>query len=269
MTSVYALEPEPKERPSETALAVDQLRRSFGGVPAVDGVSFDISRGEIVGLIGPNGSGKSTTVNIVSGSLHCDSGRIRLLDNDITNRSAYEVARLGLTRTFQIPRVWGQLSVAENLLVAGTQLSDESATRSLFGRSALRRRQLELEERLFDILETLNLSSLANQAAEVLSGGQKRLLEFGRILMSGASVLVLDEPFAGVNPVMCRALQDIIESLRADGCAVLLIEHNLQAVEETCDRVIVMATGKIIAQGSLAVVRNSEEVRSAYMGTAS
>ncbi|PZS16093.1 MAG: ABC transporter ATP-binding protein [Pseudonocardiales bacterium] len=256
-------------KPQSTVLAVEDLSRSFGGVPAVDGVSFRISGGEIVGLIGPNGSGKSTTVNLVSGSLRCDSGRILLRGSDISNRSAYQVARLGLTRTFQIPRVWGRLTVAENLLVAGTDVSDESATRALTRRRKLRQQRGELEERLFDILATLNLTPLANQQAEVLSGGQKRLLEFGRIMMSGASVLVLDEPFAGVNPVMCRALQDIIEALRADGCLVLLIEHNLQAVEETCDRVIVMATGKIIAQGSLAEVRASEKVISAYLGQAS
>jgi branched-chain amino acid transport system ATP-binding protein len=251
---------------TDTVIAVDRLRRSFGGVPAVDGVTFGVDSGEIVGLIGPNGSGKSTTVNMLSGSLRCDSGRILLHGEDITKLRSHQVSRRGLTRTFQIPRVWGQLSVAENLLVAGTAVTDETASRALFRRKGLRRRQVELEARLLSILDTLNLTPLANQPAEVLSGGQKRLLEFGRIMMSGAKVLVLDEPFAGVNPVMCRALQDIVEALRDAGCAVLLIEHNLQAVEESCDRVIVMATGHIIAEGTLASVRNSEEVVSAYLG---
>jgi ABC-type branched-subunit amino acid transport system ATPase component len=254
---------------TETVMAVESLHRSFGGVPAVDGVTFGVARGEIVGLIGPNGSGKSTTVNMLGGSLRADSGQISLLGNNITNRPAHEVSRLGLIRTFQIPRVWGRMTVAENLLVAGTDLVDERASRAIFQRRGLRRRQLEVEQKLLDVLDTLNLAPLADEMAEVLSGGQKRLLEFGRIMMSEASVLVLDEPFAGVNPVMCRALQDVVETLRASGRGVLLVEHNLQAVEESCDRVIVMATGRVIAEGSLAEVRQSDEVISAYLGTAS
>jgi ABC-type branched-subunit amino acid transport system ATPase component len=259
----------PPRPTTDAAIAVEGLRRSFGGVPAVDGISFTVKRGEIVGLIGPNGSGKSTAVNMVSGSLSCDGGTVRVGNHDVTNRKAHQVARLGLTRTFQIPRVWGKLTVAENLLVAGTDRADETAYRALARRRGLRARQRKIEARLFETLDALNLNSLANEQAETLSGGQKRLLEFGRIMMSGATMLVLDEPFAGVNPVMTRTLQDVIERFRADGCAVLLIEHNLQAVEESCDRVMVMAVGRIIAEGSLADIRRSEEVVSAYLGTAS
>jgi branched-chain amino acid transport system ATP-binding protein len=257
------------ERSRVSLLAAADLARSFGGVPAVDGVSFEIAGGEVVGLIGPNGSGKSTTVNMLSGALSCDRGGVTLDGRNVTNQSSHKIAGLGLARTFQIPRVWGKLTVAENLLVAGTAVADETAARALFRRGYLRRRQEQVETRLFDILEVVHLAALADQAAEVLSGGQKRLLEFGRIMMSGARVLVLDEPFAGVNPVLCRELQDVIENLRAEGCGVLLIEHNLQAVEETCSRVMVMATGQVIAQGTLAEVRHDENVISAYLGVAS
>jgi branched-chain amino acid transport system ATP-binding protein len=250
-------------------LAATDLARAFGGVPAVDGVSFGIAAGEVVGLIGPNGSGKSTTVNMLSGSLRSDAGKISLDGHDITSKPSHKVAELGLARTFQIPRVWGKLTVAENLLVAGTRLEDETATRALFRRRQLRLRQEDLEARLEQILGVVRLAPLADQPAETLSGGQKRLLEFGRIMMSRAKVLVLDEPFAGVNPVLCRELQDVIEGLRLDGCAVLLVEHNLQAVEESCSRVLVMATGRVIAQGTLAEVRADEAVIGAYLGVAS
>lgn len=249
-------------------LAVHDVHRSFGGVPAVDGVSFEVSAGEIVALIGPNGSGKSTTANIVTGALRCDEGRLVVGGDDLTNRPAHAVARHGLARTFQIARVWGRMTVAENLLVAGTDRTDETIVAALLRRPRLRRRQVELEARVREILDVLSLTNLEAERAEVLSGGQKRLLEFGRIMMSRARVLVLDEPLAGVNPVMVQALQDVMARFRDDGCAVLLIEHNLQAVEETSDRVIVMATGKVIAEGSLAAVRTSEAVVTAYLGGA-
>jgi len=247
-------------------LAARNLRRSFGGVPAVDGVSFDVSPGEIVALIGPNGSGKSTTANIVTGTLRCDEGRLVIGGDDLTNRPAYTIARHGLARTFQIARVWGRMTVAENLLVAGTDYSDETIAAALLGRRRQRRCQTELEGRVWDVLDALSLTHLENERAEVLSGGQKRLLEFGRIMMSGARVLVLDEPLAGVNPVMVRALLDVMARFRDEGCGVLLIEHNLEAVEETSDRVIVMATGSVIAEGSLAEVRTSDAVVTAYLG---
>jgi branched-chain amino acid transport system ATP-binding protein len=247
-------------------LTAQDLRRSFGGVPAVDGVSFDVSPGEIVALIGPNGSGKSTTANIVTGALRCDEGRLTIGGDDVTNRPAHTIARHGLARTFQIARVWGRMTVAENLLVAGTDPAEETITASLLKRRSQRRRQVELEGRVRETLDALSLGHLENERAEVLSGGQKRLLEFGRIMISGARVLVLDEPLAGVNPVMVQALLDVMARFRDDGCAVLLIEHNLQAVEETSDRVIVMATGKVIAEGSLAEVRTSDAVVSAYLG---
>jgi ABC-type branched-subunit amino acid transport system ATPase component len=247
-------------------LTARDLRRSFGGVPAVDGVSFGVSAGEIVALIGPNGSGKSTTANIVTGALRCDEGRLMIGGDDVTNRPAHTIARHGLARTFQIARVWGRMTVAENLLVAGTDRGDETIIASLLKRRRQRQRQIELEARLREILDALSLSHLENERADVLSGGQKRLLEFGRIMISGARVLVLDEPLAGVNPVMVQALLDVMARFRDEGCAVLLIEHNLQAVEETSDRVIVMATGKVIAEGSLAEVRNSDAVVSAYLG---
>jgi len=247
-------------------LTAQDLRRSFGGVPAVDGVSFDVSPGEIVALIGPNGSGKSTTANIVTGALRCDEGRLTIGGDDVTNRPAHTIARHGLARTFQIARVWGRMTVAENLLVAGTDQAEETITAALLRRRSQRRRQIELEGRVRETLDALSLGHLENERAEVLSGGQKRLLEFGRIMVSRARVLVLDEPLAGVNPVMVQALLDVMARFRDDGCAVLLIEHNLQAVEETSDRVIVMATGKVIAEGSLADVRTSDAVVSAYLG---
>jgi branched-chain amino acid transport system ATP-binding protein len=158
------------------------------------------------------------------------------------------------------------MTVAENLLVAGTDIRNETIVSSLFRRRGLRLEKRRLEAQVAQVLDALSLTRLADARAEVLSGGQKRLLEFGRIMMSGARVLVLDEPLAGVNPVMCAALQGALGQFREAGCAVLLIEHNLQAVEETSDRVVVMATGKVIAEGTFAGVRASEAVVTAYLG---
>lgn len=247
-------------------LDVRDLRRSFGGVPAVDGVSFKVEAGEVVALIGPNGSGKSTTANIITGALRCDSGTLTIDGDELTNRPEWQIARHDLARTFQIARVWGRMTVAENLLVAGTDVRTETVASSLFRRGRLYKEQRRLEREVERVLDVLSLTRLADARADVLSGGQKRLLEFGRIMMSRARALVLDEPLAGVNPVMCAALQRVIERFREDGCAVLLIEHNLQAVEETSNRVVVMATGKVIAEGTLASVRGSEAVVSAYLG---
>jgi branched-chain amino acid transport system ATP-binding protein len=247
-------------------LAITGLYKSFGGVPAVDGVSFSVETGEVVGLIGPNGSGKSTTVNVISGALRSDAGRVVIAGDDVTNQPAYRIARQGVIRTFQIPRVWGRLTVTENLLVAGTARQNETITRALSRRRNLRAHQVTAEGEVARTLDTLRLTALADRHAEVLSGGQKRLLEFGRIMMSGPRVLVLDEPFAGVDPVMIGQLQDVIRGFQDRGCAVILVEHNLRAVGQTCDRVMVMVTGKIIATGTLAEVRTSEHVVSAYLG---
>src|SRR5712691_1800964 len=156
------------------ALDVADLRRSFGGVPAVDGASFSVSAGEIVGLIGPNGSGKSTTVNLISGALRCDGGRTLVGGRNVTNRPTHAVARHGLARTFQVPRVWGRMTVAENLLVAGAAYGTETITRAVSRRRSLRAQQLATEREAVTIMQTLDLARLADEPAEVLSGGQKR-----------------------------------------------------------------------------------------------
>lgn len=249
------------------ALQISELRRAFGGVPAVDGISLSIGSGEVVGLIGPNGSGKSTTINLISGELRPDSGSVFLFGTEVSGRPPFIVARHGLTRTFQIPRVWGRMSVGENLLVAGTKLADEALWRSVFGRRRAKAVREHINARMLEVLGQIGLTDLVNDRAETLSGGQKRLLEFGRIMMSSAKVVLLDEPFAGVNPVLRKNLAAAIAGLRRTGCAVILVEHNLQAVEQNCDRVVVMATGRVIAEGPLSAVRESREVISAYLGS--
>jgi ABC-type branched-subunit amino acid transport system ATPase component len=221
----------------------------------------------VVGLIGPNGSGKSTTISIIAGAQSLDDGQIMLGAHDVTGRRPDQIARRGLVRTFQIPRVWGELTPVENLVIAGTQVRDERVAQALFGRIGFRRRQRLAADRAIDVLDYLGLGHLAETVAFSLSGGQKRLLEFGRLMMTDPKVVLLDEPFAGVNPTMILQLQHVIARLRSDGAAVLLVEHNLGALADSTDRVAVLALGKVIAEGDLASVRKVPAVIEAYLGT--
>jgi ABC-type branched-subunit amino acid transport system ATPase component len=254
------------ERATRDTLTTSGLRKAFGGVPAVDGVDLTVAAGEVVGLIGPNGSGKSTTIGIISGAISPDAGRVYLGDREMTGHRPDQIARHGLVRTFQVPRVWDQLTALENLLVAGTPISDESITGALFRRRSQRHRQRVAASRALETLDYLSISRLADTHAASLSGGQKRLLEFGRLMLTGCKVALLDEPFAGVNPTMIQQLQRVIARLRDDGVAVLLVEHNLGAVAESTDRVAVLALGRVIAEGDLATLRKDPVVIDAYLG---
>ncbi len=255
--------------PSDAAplLDVRGVSKSFGGVHAVVDCSFTVADHALVGLIGPNGAGKSTVIEVVSGFLRPDSGTIRFAQTEIQGKPPHEVSRLGLIRTFQLAREWPHMTVAENLLVAAPARGRESVWKALFARRSLAREEaqdLALAERTLD---QLGLTRLADEYAGNLSGGEKRLMEFGRILMARPRMVLLDEPLAGVNPVLASRIGEAIRGLRDEGITVLMVEHNLPLVESTCDVVVVMAIGRPIAEGTMADLRTNSEVVDAYLGS--
>ncbi len=248
------------------ALRCEGITKAFLGVHAVNGAGFDVPQGQITALIGPNGAGKTTVVNILSGAMKCDSGTEFLGDDEVTNKESYEIARLGLMRTFQLSRELGGLTVLENLLVAPKLQPGESLFNVFFRPGTVRRAELVNVERALEILSTYGLYAVRDSRARELSGGQKKLLEIARAVMASPSVLLLDEPMAGVNPALIERIGGYILDLKAQGVTVLMVEHNLNVVEKICDHVIVLAEGRTLATGRLSELRANKEVVRAYLG---
>jgi branched-chain amino acid transport system ATP-binding protein len=249
-------------------LTVTGITKRFGGVEALAGCTFSVSAGSITGLIGPNGAGKTTLFNVISGLTRADGGEIRLGDHRLDGRSAPAIARRGVGRTFQIPRPLGRMTVLENVLVYAHGQVGESLARVFASPRAVRDEERRLRARAYAILESMALAHLADARAEALSGGQKKLLELARALMSDPRIILLDEPGAGVNPALMRSLVATIRALRDEGRTFLLIEHDMDLVTELCDPVIVMAQGKKLTEGPFADVRRDPAVLEAYLGTA-
>jgi branched-chain amino acid transport system ATP-binding protein/branched-chain amino acid transport system permease protein len=249
-------------------LQVRGLSKHYGGLQAVDDCSFGVEAGEIVGLIGPNGAGKSTVISLVSGFAQPDAGEVFFGGADVTGRPAHMRARGGLVRTFQLARVWGRLSVMENMLVAAAPVTRESLWRQFTQSRRIRAGEEQDRIQAREILQTFGLTRLKDAPADSLSGGQKRLLEFARILMYRPRLVLLDEPSASLSPDMSALIGDSILRLSSEGIAVLLVEHDVELVERTCSRILCMATGRLIAEGSMAELRASDEVVGAYLGTA-
>src|SRR5579863_1275718 len=248
-------------------LDVRNTSKSFGGLRAVDNCSFTVTRGSITGLIGPNGAGKSTAANLITGFIRADSGNILFEGKDIARLSIHHIARRGLTRTFQITRELERMTVTENLLAAPHNQLGESFWLGLLGLPAVRRQEDENLKRALKLLKDFDLYHLRDEYAGNLSGGQRRLLELARVVMTQPKLLLLDEPFAGINPVLAARLSDYIEALCKDeGITFLIIEHNLAMVERLCHTVIVMALGRTIAEGSMAELRQNPAVVDAYLG---
>jgi neutral amino acid transport system ATP-binding protein len=243
------------------------VTRSFGGVTAVDRVDLEVPRGQCVGLIGPNGAGKSTLLNILAGAERADAGAVFLGDRDVTKLPSYRRARLGLIRTFQIASEFSNLTVLENLLVA----SPEPVLNSLAAAFVVRRWRGPQQEALaqaVELLKGVRLEDKADDLAGTLSGGQRRLVEIIRALMSRPKILLLDEPTAGVDPGRIRDVENYITTVRSSGVTILMVEHQLEVVNRLCDTVYVMAEGRVIASGSLEAVRQQREVVEAYVGQA-
>jgi ABC-type branched-subunit amino acid transport system ATPase component len=248
-------------------LTVDAISRRFGGILAVDRASFDVQEGSITGLIGPNGAGKTTAFNLISGFLKVGTGQITFDGRRIEQMPSHAIAQAGLVRTFQIPRVLTRMSVLENMLLAATKQPGETLGAALFAPGRVRRREREAREQAQEVLELVRLSRLANDYAGTLSGGQRKLLEFGRALMTRPRMVLLDEPMAGVAPALAlQLLEHILELRAARGTTFLIIEHDMEAIMAISDHVIVMDEGHVIARGLPEQIQNDERVVDAYLG---
>jgi len=247
-------------------LEVRELRRSFYGVHALDGVHLAVPAQRITGLIGPNGAGKTTLFNCISGIVPPSAGRVVFDGQDITGWRADRIASAGLVRTFQIARGFPRLTVYENLLLYGKGQAGEHVYAALLRTGASRRRESALVEKAYAIAARLDLARLLNVPASRLSGGQKKLLEIGRVLMADPRIILLDEPVAGVNPSLAREIAGHLRRLADEGLTVLLIEHHMDTIAALCDHVVVLADGRNLAEGTFAEVASDPVVQEAYMG---
>jgi ABC-type branched-subunit amino acid transport system ATPase component len=246
-------------------LVVNDLARAFGGVRAVDGVSFRVPSGSMTGLIGPNGAGKSTVLGMIAGAIRPDRGQILLEGHDIAGSSPVSVARRGVIRTFQTASVFAKMTVLENLLLGVPPWKGERLRSSFFSRRASRRTETAQVEEARALLARLDLTAQADSYAGELSGGQRRLVEIGRAMMAQPRLLLLDEPMAGVSRTLAAPIEALIEELRDGGMTVVLIEHELGLVERLCSPVIVLAQGRVLMEGEMAELRADPEVRRAYL----
>ena len=246
------------------------IEKSFGGIQAVDGATMDVNQGSITALIGPNGAGKTTFFNLITGFYRPDQGRATFDGREVQGRPPYVIARLGMVRTFQITKALAAMPVIDNMMLAAPDQPGESLRNVIFRPVAWRRREEEVHEQAMELLDVFNLTRLADNYAGTLSGGQRKLLELARALMARPRFLLLDEPMAGINPTLGRRLLDHMQRLRAEeGVTFLFIEHDMEVVMNHSDRVIVMAEGRVIADGEPHEVRADRAVIDAYLGGAS
>lgn len=251
---------------TDAALSLAGLTRDFGPFRAVDAVTLEIRKGSITGLIGPNGAGKTTLFNMVAGSLKPSAGTVSLNGQDITGRPAEQLFALGLARTFQIPRPFRRMSVLDNLMLAPPAQVGETVSGALFRRGRVAAQERKLHAKALEILDFVTLSHLADHPAGKISGGQMKLLELGRALMGDPSVILLDEPAAGVNPSLTNILIDRIEALNRRGVTFVVIEHDMDFVMRHCDPVIALAEGKVMFQGTAKEAQVNPDLLDAYLG---
>ena len=249
-------------------LRVEDLQKRFGGNHAVDGATFDVARHSITGLIGPNGAGKTTCFNCIAGALKPNGGRVTFEGREITGLPPYRVTALGMSRTFQIPQELGAMSVLENLMLAGLDQAGERLWESWFRPWRVAKQERDLAARAHELLALVDLGHLAYELAANLSGGQRKLLELARALMPRPTMVLLDEPSAGVNPTLAVKLAEHIRQVRDElGVTFLLIAHDMDVVERLCETVVVMASGRVLTEGTPAEVFADPEVQDAYLGS--
>jgi branched-chain amino acid transport system ATP-binding protein len=245
----------PSALPGTVALRAEAVTKRFGGLVAVDNMSFELSKNEVLGLIGPNGSGKTTMLNMISGALKPTAGAILLHDRDISAAPASEISALGIARTFQIVRMLPSLTVLENVAAGG-----------VFGHN--RRWGRELDDHASDLLQRVGLRGVDNASVAALTYIDQKRVELARALASDPEVLLLDEWLAGLNPTELRTGIALIEQIRADGRTIVIVEHVMDAIRSLCDRCVVMNSGAKIAEGKPRDVLADAEVIRAYLGDA-
>jgi branched-chain amino acid transport system ATP-binding protein len=247
-------------------LNVRDIRKNFQGVRAIQGCSLSVAKGSITGLIGPNGAGKTTLFNVISGVYRPDKGQIRFAGDPIDGLPSHIISRKGLMRTFQIPRVLNHMTVQENLLLYSKDQVGERLWNNILHYRRVVRQERNLRRQAHEILEFVNLYHLRHAYAEELSGGQKKLLELARVLMADPTMILLDEPGAGVNPTLMKELVKRIQKLQERGITFFLIEHDMDLVLRLCDDVIVMAEGRRLTEGSFEEISRDKRVLEAYLG---
>lgn len=258
---------EQEETAPEPILSVTDLRKEFSGITAVDSVTFDIEPSGMTGLIGPNGAGKSTTFNCITNLVSPDGGTVVFDGEDVTGMPTYRIARKGLIRTFQIARELREMTVLENMMLTANEQNESPFHAVSPGlRDNIRRQEERLLETAWELLEFFDIDHLAYSYAGTLSGGQRKLLELARALMADPEMLMLDEPFAGVNPTLEERLLDRLHALTQEGYTFLVVEHDIKLIMSNCERVLVMHQGELLADGPPEFVREDERVIEAYLG---
>jgi branched-chain amino acid transport system ATP-binding protein len=257
-----------KHTPKAIPLRVDGLRKEFGGIVAVDDATFEVEEGSLTGLIGPNGAGKSTTFNCITGVHEATTGSVQFKGEEITGLSPNEVANRGLVRTFQIARELEEMTVLENMMLAPKNQGGEALWRSVlpFARRTTIEQEKEVLESCWEMLEFFDIDHLAYEYAGNLSGGQRKLLELARALLTEPSMLLLDEPFAGVNPSLEKRLLEHIHELRDEGYTFLIVEHDMDLIMQNCEHIIVMHQGQVLTEGTPEEIKSDEDVIEAYLG---
>ena len=251
---------------NQPLLAASGLCKSFGGVRAVDNADINVQTGSITGLIGPNGAGKTTLFNLLSNFIQPDRGQVIFDGEPIHQLQSHQIALQGVVRTFQVARVLSRLSVLENMLLAAQKQTGENLLQVWFERKRVRKEEQASRERAMTILESVGLAAKAQDYAGALSGGQRKLLEIARAMMSNPKLILLDEPAAGVNPTLIGQICEHIVNWNQEGVSFLIIEHNMDVIMSLCDRVWVLAEGRNLADGTPKEIQKNPQVLEAYLG---
>jgi len=261
-----SVEPQPGSSKPDSILTVQGVQRSFGGLKAVDVEYLEVQRGIITAFIGPNGAGKTTFFNLLTGFDEPDEGTWQFEGNALQGVPPHKIAQGGMVRTFQLTKSLGKMTVMDNMMLGATGQNGERLSRSMF-RGSWRSQEAEVREKAEELLARFNMTHMTEEYAATLSGGQRKLLEMARALMADPSLVLLDEPMAGVNPALVQSLLGHVEALRDEGMSVLFVEHDMDVIMGISDWIVVLAEGGVIAEGTPDQVSSNSRVIDAYLGT--